>query len=390
MRKICLITGSRAEYGLLQWIASDLSKDDGVQFQLLVTGSHLETRLGETWTFIEEDGFKIDRKIPLNVREDSPLDIARAMSKALAGVAKVLCELEPDLLVLLGDRYEILAAAEAALLLRIPVAHLHGGEITEGAIDDSMRHAITKLSHLHFASCEEHRARIIQLGENPMHVWNTGSVALDGLERLSLMTRDEFCRDLNLQPSKKLLLCTFHPETLSESLPADEIGTVLSSLEKFPDANVVWTLSNADVGGEAINSRVLSYVGKKLNQRVAVSSLGQRRYLSALVAADVVVGNSSSGIIEAPAAGTPTVNIGDRQKGRRRGPTIIDCPTDEEKIVHAISRALSPEMANLASLRQSEFGSPGASRKICDIIRSHPLERLTLKKFHNIDTEQSP
>jgi UDP-hydrolysing UDP-N-acetyl-D-glucosamine 2-epimerase len=387
VRKICVVTGTRAEYGLLRWLLEEINVSSNTELQLVVTGSHLEPEFGETFRDIELDGFTISRKVPLELTNDSPLGVAHSLALAVIGMAETFSELSPDLLVVLGDRYEILAAAQAAMLLNVPIAHIHGGERTEGAIDEAIRHAVTKLSHLHFASCEEYEKRIIQLGENPLRVWNTGSIALDNFEKLNLITRSELLDTLNMEERRYLVLCTLHPETLQEISPDQFISPLLSVLSELEEANIIFTLGNADAGGKQINDAIKQFVTQHPNNTRVVISLGQVRYISALKSADLVVGNSSSGIVEAPSAGTVVINIGDRQRGRVRSNNIIDVSNTESEIRVALEKGLSVEVQNQAARVISPFGLPGASKKIFDVIANHDLDGILNKVFFDLNNE---
>ena len=303
----------------------EMQADPCIDLQLLVSGSHLAPEFGETWRQITADGFAIDAQVDMCLSSDEPVAVAKSMALGLAGFAEALDRLKPDLLVVLGDRYEALAAAEAAMLLRVPIAHIHGGEATEGAIDDSIRHAITKMAHLHFAAAELYRERILQLGEAPERVFTVGAPGLDHIDNTKLIDRRELERELGFQFGDRNLLVTYHPATLDPASPAAAVRRLLDALDRMPEVRVIMTKSNADVGGRAINAAIDDYASQRPGRVLAVSSLGQQRYLSVMAQVDAVVGNSSSGIIEAPAMGKPTVNIGPRQQGRVRAPSVIDC-----------------------------------------------------------------
>lgn len=391
-RRIAVVTGTRAEYGLLRGVIAELSARPDLELELVVTGSHLAEEFGGTRAEIDADGVAIAAAVPiLEGDDDSPLAIARAAGRAVTGIAEALGALHPDLVVLLGDRYEILAAGFAATLLRLPIAHIAGGEITEGAVDDALRHALTKLAHLHFPAAEEYRDRVLQLGEDPAHVVTVGATGLDALERVELLDRAALGSSLGVDlGAGRLAIATFHPETLADEDPADAIRPLLAALDAFPDLRVVITKANADVGGQRINEVLETYAAAHPERVTLVASLGQVRYLSFLVVADVVIGNSSSGIIEAPAAGTPTVNIGDRQLGRLRAPAILDVPNDAAAIEAAIARALAPELQQLAARRESPYGTPGAAARIVDVLARVDLDELRTKSFHTPDPKGRP
>ena len=381
-RKICVFTGTRAEYGLLYWLLKEMQADSRIDLKVLVSGSHLEPEFGETWREITADGFAIDAKVDMHLDSDAPVAVAKSMALGLAGCADALDQLKPDLLVVLGDRYEALAVAEAALLLRIPIAHIHGGEATEGAIDEQIRHAITKMAHLHFAAAEPYRERILQMGEAPERVFTAGAPGLDHIGNIKLLGRSDLERKLGFRFGERNLLVTYHPATLDRASPVISFRRLLDALDHLPEVNVVITKSNADVGGRAINAAIDTYAGERRERVLAVSSLGQQRYLSVIAQVDAVVGNSSSGIIEAPAMGKPTVNIGPRQQGRVRAPSVIDCADSTDAILAAIGCALSPSAQEIAARRESPYGRGGASKRIKDVLATVELDFLLAKRFH--------
>jgi UDP-hydrolysing UDP-N-acetyl-D-glucosamine 2-epimerase len=385
-RKICVFTGTRAEYGLLYWLLKEMQADSRIDLKVLVSGSHLEPEFGETWREIAADGFAIDAKVDMHLDSDAPVAVAKSMALGLAGCAEALDRLKPDLLVVLGDRYEALAVAEAALLLRIPIAHIHGGEATEGAIDEQIRHALTKMAHLHFAATEPYRERILQMGEASERVFTVGAPGLDHIGKTKLLDRNDLERELGFQFGERNLLVTYHPATLDPARPAETFRRVLDALDRLPEVHLILTKSNADIGGRAINSTIDDYARGRQGRVLAVSSLGQQRYLSVMAQVDAVVGNSSSGIIEAPAMGKPTVNIGPRQQGRVRAPSVIDCADDTVAILAAIGCALSPASKAMAARRESPYGRGGASRRIKDVLATVELDFLLAKRFHPLRT----
>ena len=386
-RKICIVTGTRAEYGLLYWLMKEMGADPDLQLQLIATGMHLSPEFGLTYQQIEADGFTIDAKVEMLLSSDSPVGIAKSMGLAVIGFADALDRLKPDILVALGDRFEILAAAQAAMVARIPIAHIHGGEATEGVIDEAIRHAVSKMSHLHFTAAEPYRKRVIQLGEAPERVFNTGAVGLDNLTQLNLLNRAELEKalDFKLSPAP-VILCTYHPVTLSEDGAGYVLGELLKALDRLPSARVIFTKGNADTGGRVINQMIDDYALKNPERVAAFLSLGQLRYLSLLREVDVVLGNSSSGIVEAPTACTPTVNIGDRQRGRLKAPSIIDCDESADSILIAIEKALSPEFQKVAAKGETYFGEAGASKRIKQVLKEASLEGILLKRFHDLET----
>lgn len=383
-RKVGVVTGTRADYGLLRWLMQDLRDDGGVELQVLATGMHLSPEFGLTVHELEADGFVAAARVEMLLSADTPVAIAKSVGLGVIGFADALERLRPDVLVVLGDRFEILAAVQAALLARIPVAHVHGGERTEGAVDESIRHAITKMAQLHFVAAEPYRRRVVQMGESPERVFNLGAPGLDALTRLPLLDRAALEARLSFRLSDPTFLVTFHPETLVESEPAAQFQHLLDALDAFPHAQVLLTRPNADTHGRALGALIDNYVAKRPGRALAVTSLGHQGYLSALKACAVVVGNSSSGIIEAPAVGCPTVNVGDRQAGRLRAASILDVPCRTQAIIGGIARALSPEFrAGLQSVA-SVYGQGNASRAIAQVLKKVDLAGLARKQFHDV------
>ena len=357
--------------------------------QVVATGSHLSPEFGLTAHEIEQAGFAIDRRIEILLSSDTGAGVAKSTGLGLIGFADAFQDLRPDLVVLLGDRFEILAAATAALLMRLPVAHLHGGEKTEGAFDDAIRHAITKMSNLHFVATEEYRQRVIQLGENPGDVHVVGALGLDGLIKAKRLTRQELEASLGFDLGARSMLVTFHPETLSPGMAERQVAELLAALDAFGDFPIVFTLPNADPEGRAITSLIESFVENHPKAR-AYPSLGQLRYQSLVATVDVVVGNSSSGIIEVPSLGRPTVNIGDRQKGRLRAASVIDCPPDRSEIRQAIDKALSADFQASLETVSNPYGTGGASDAIARVIAQTDLEALKQKTFHDLEFARGP
>ncbi len=340
MKKVAVFTSTRAEYGLLYWLMKDIDDHDLLQLQLLVSGTHLSETHGHTIDQILQDGFQVDAQIDLGLSElDQRIDVAHALGLATKGVADALLELAPDVLILLGDRYELLGAASAALVMGIPIFHLHGGEITEGAYDDSIRHAITKMATWHGVANEGYRERVIQMGEPAEKVYNVGAMGLDNIKRLPLLSQVELEEQLNFKFGEKSVLVTFHPVTNAES-PVEGFHELLSVLEECDDLHVIFTHPNADHGRMEIVKNINAFVAKYPGRSIVKDSLGQLKFLSALKYVDVLVGNSSSGIIEAPTMGTLSLNIGDRQKGRHRASTVIDCGCHLDDIQCALDKAL--------------------------------------------------
>jgi UDP-hydrolysing UDP-N-acetyl-D-glucosamine 2-epimerase len=382
-RKICVVTGSRAEYGLLHWLMQEIREDTRLKLQVVGTGMHFASRFGSTHREIEVDGFALDAKVNMLLKGNTPVAVTKSVGRCIIGFADVFENLRPDLLVVLGDRFEILAAAQAAMFARIPIAHIHGGELTEGAIDDSIRHALTKMSHLHFTAAEPYRRRVVQMGENPARVFNVGALGVDNVNRMKPLARHDFESAIGIELGECSLLVTYHPETL-EKRGGDAIGTLLAALDQFPQSRIIFTSPNADSGGQAIADSIGRYVAARPEHATLCPSLGQTLYLSALAHVDAVIGNSSSGIVEAPAAGVPTVNIGDRQKGRLRSTSVIDCEAKPVAITEAIRRALTPEFRRIAKATVPAYGAGDAAQRICEVLATFPLEQLARKAFHDV------
>lgn len=384
MRKICVITGTRAEYGLLSRLMRMIKEDSDLELQIIATNMHLQPEYGNTYKEIEADGFEIDCKVPMPKHTDDDLGIVKSMGEELKGLADAFERLQSDLIVILGDRYEMLMAASAALMFRIPVAHIHGGEITEGAFDDAIRHSITKMSHLHFASTEEYRQRIVQLGESPDRVFYVGAIGVDNIRKVQLMTKDEVEASLGFAIDKNTVLATYHPVTLADSNVEDDIDAFLSALKEFPNLKVIFTMPNSDTGSNLIAERINRYVAEYSERTIAFKSLGMKRYLSAIPHVAAVIGNSSSGIVEVPSFGVPTLNIGDRQKGRVSCESVVDCAGDKDSIVEGLKKVLSSEMALVAKCAKNSYDKPDTAKSIFEIIRNYPLDGLIQKKFYDL------
>lgn len=374
MRKIAVFTGTRAEYGLLYWLLKDIQADPTLELQLLVAAMHLSPEFGMTYQQIEADGFVITEKVEMLLSSDSAVGTAKSVGLGVIGFADALARMQPDVLVILGDRFEALAIAQTAMILRIPIAHIHGGEITEGAYDDAIRHAITKLSFLHFTSTETHRNRVIQLGESPSRVHNVGAVGLDHLQRSNLMSIDELASSLNFKLEQPYLLVTYHPVTLASEPAKESFINLLAALEQFPELQIILTYPNADDGGREIIPLLEDYAKKQPQRVLAIPSLGQLRYLSAVKHAAAVVGNSSSGIIEVPSFKVPTVNIGERQRGRLAANSVFPCAIDTDSIVTTLKATLYSNLSQVVN----PYGKGDASGAI--------LEHLKLAKLTEIKT----
>ena len=382
MRKVCVVTGTRADYGLLRWVMHGIKDSALLDLQLLVTGAHLSPEFGLTYRHIEEDGFTIDRTVEMLLSSDTAVGVSKSVGLAVAGIAEAFEELSPDIVVLLGDRYEMWAAGVAATIARIPIAHAHGGELTEGAIDDVIRHGLTKMSHLHFVSAPEFRDRVIQLGESPERIFVIGALGLDSVQRESLMSRNQLQSSLGAELGERNLLITFHPATLEFGSARSQMNSLLAALEFFTDINFFITMPNADMEGRGIVELIHEFAARTPRAKV-FTSLGQRRYHSLMHYVDAVVGNSSSGLIEAPFLKKATVNIGSRQDGRPRATSVIDCKPQKDSIVAAIQNVYQPEFQDKLNTVTNPYGLPGASTAMVEILESHPLEGILIKHFHD-------
>ena len=381
-RTIALVTGSRADYGLQYWLIDALNRDRDVNLQLIVTGSHLVDQFGRTVDQIRRDAFPIAAEVPMIAADDSEWAMARSTGDGVTGMADALQRLQPDLVVVPGDRFEILAAATAAMLMGIPVAHLHGGEVTEGAVDESIRHAVSKMSAVHFVSAEPYRRRLIRMGEDPARVHVVGAPGLDHFKRTPLPSREEMMASVGLDAAKPFLLVTYHPATRGDASPLAAVRQLTTALDQFRDHQLLITKANADAGGRAINGALEEYASAQQGRVALVASLGTPRYLSAVTHAAALVGNSSSALIEAPAAGTPTVNIGPRQQGRLRAASVIDCGEDRDAIAAAINQALATDFRQRTARVEPPYGRPDdAAGKMLALLRAIDIDQLRIKKF---------
>jgi UDP-N-acetylglucosamine 2-epimerase (non-hydrolysing)/GDP/UDP-N,N'-diacetylbacillosamine 2-epimerase (hydrolysing) len=388
-RRICVITGSRADYGHLFWLMREIQDDPALELQLIVTGSHLETSFGETYQEIEQHGFNINARIPLEQKDDSRVEITKAMGRGMIGFAEAFKTLNPDIVVILGDRFEIFTAASAALMANLPIAHIHGGEVTEGALDDSLRHAITKLAHAHFAVTQDYGNRIIQMGEAPERVFITGVPGLDNIDQLDLPDQATLEQELGIDLGESFFLVTYHPETIGQHDPARATRELIQALAEFPKHRVLITGVNADPDHQPIKDGFKLYAAQHPTQVHLRTSLGTRLYLAAMKFCSCVIGNSSSGIIEAPALNIPTVNIGNRQKGRLRAPSIIDCSSEHTAIQKAIEKTLGNDFRHSLKNMQPPYGRGGASKDIKNHLKDLNLELISLKKFNDIKPEKA-
>ena len=380
MKKICVVTGTRAEYGLLRWVMEGIIQSPVLELQLIATGMHLSPEFGLTINVIEDDGFHVDRKVEMLLSSDTAVGITKSMGLGIIGFADALEELKPDLMLVLGDRYEIFCAASAAMIARIPIAHLHGGETTQGAFDEAIRHSITKMSHLHFVAAEGYRERVIQLGEEPERVFNVGGLGIDSILRLPLLTREELETALDFKFHRRNLLITFHPVTLEQNTCVKQMDELLAALSELDNTGLIFTMPNSDTGGRVLFRQIEDFCHLHSNAK-AYTSLGQLRYLSCIQHCDGVVGNSSSGLAEVPSFTKGTINIGDRQLGRLRATSVIDCEPDRQAITAALFYLFSDEFQRQLPATKSPYGDGGASEAVVKAIERAPLNSLLKKRF---------
>ncbi|WP_141046795.1 UDP-N-acetylglucosamine 2-epimerase [Aliarcobacter cryaerophilus] len=383
MKKVCVVTGTRAEYGLLYWLLKEIEADKELELQLIATGMHLSPEFGLTYKEIEKE-FKINKKIEMLLSSDTSVGISKSMGLAQISFAESYDELKPDIVIVLGDRYEIFSATSAAMIARIPIAHIHGGEKTEGAFDESIRHSITKMSHLHFTATEEYKNRVIQLGEHPSRVFNVGGMGIENIKRLKLLSKDEFEKSIEFKLNSKNILVTFHPVTLENSTAKEQFQQLLDAIDELEDTNIIFTKANSDTDGRVINQMIDEYVTKNFQKSVQFTSLGQLRYLSALQYVDAVVGNSSSGLAEAPSFRIGTINIGDRQKGRIKASSVIDCEANKNSIVKVFAKLYSKEFQNSLINVKNPYGDGYASKRIVEILKNVDLKNILKKSFYDL------
>lgn len=386
MRKICVITGTRAEYGLLYWVMKSIERQPDLNLQLIVTGMHLCTEFGLTFKQIEKDGFLINKKIEILLSSDTPTGISKSMGLGMIAFSEAFNELNPDIILVLGDRFEIFSAVSAAMIARIPIAHCHGGEATEGLIDESIRHSITKMSQIHFCSTEDYKKRIIQLGESPKFVQNVGALGIENINKLNLLSKRDFEDSISFKLDKEFsFLVTLHPVTLENSTSFDQVSQLLKALDKIDNCKIIFTKSNSDTDGRIINDMVDEYVFKNSEKSVCFSSLGQLRYLSALQHVDCVIGNSSSGLIEVPSFKIATVNIGDRQRGRIMGASVIQCSPLCNQIVKAITKGISENFKHSVLLNSTNpYGKGNSSNLIVNTLKNIDLTNILKKRFYDL------
>ena len=386
MKRIGIMTGTRAEYGLLKPLMQEINKDNDLELYLIVSGMHLSPEFGMTYQEIEEDGFEINAKVEMLLSSDSPAGISKSIGLGVIGFADEFQRADLDMLILLGDRYEALSAAICAMVMRIPIAHLHGGELTEGAIDEGIRHSITKMSYLHFTSTEQYRNRVIQLGENPERVFYVGALGVENIKKINLMTKEELERSIHFEIDENTVVVTYHPVTLENNTVEEQFLNLLKVLDRNPKIRMIFTKANADTNGRIVNELIDKYAAQNSERACAFVSLGQKRYLSALKYCRIVIGNSSSGIIEAPSFGKPIINIGDRQKGRICADSVINCGYTQQEIQQAMETALTEEFENKASNCRNPYEKENTAANIISVIKDYLLnDKIKLKKgFYDI------
>lgn len=384
-RKICVVTGSRADYGLLRWVMEGIQQSETLELQIIATGTHLSPQFGMTVDVIEADGFYVDRKVEMLLSSDTSVSVTKAMGLGMIGFADALADLHPDMILLLGDRFELLSAATAATVARIPIAHIHGGETTEGAFDEAIRHSITKMSHLHFVAAEPYRKRVIQLGEQPERVFQVGGLGIDSINRLELLSQQQLEEDLNITFQSRNLLVTFHPVTLENRTSEGQMRELLAALGELESTGLIFTMPNSDTDGLVLFKQIEEFCAKHIYAHY-FTSLGQLRYLSCMSHVDGVVGNSSSGLLEAPSFKIGTVNIGDRQRGRLKAKSVIDCEPQRLAIKRALGKLFSDEFRLLVERVENPYGTGKASTKVIDILDTVAPTNLIKKEFFDLES----
>ncbi len=382
-RKICVITGSRADYGLLRWVMQGIKDDPELTLQVIATGMHLSSVFGMTYRDIEEDGFHIDASVEILLSEDTPLGIAESIASGISGCAKAFDHLKPDIILVLGDRFEIFAAATSALVTKIPVAHIHGGESTVGAFDEAFRHSITKMSQVHFVATEEYRRRVIQLGENPMSVNLVGGLGIENINRLKLLGKEELEISLGIKIQSKSLLITYHPVTLENESTEQQMKELLTALSNLNSTTLIFTMPNADTGGSLLTKMIEEFT-RKFDNAYAFQSLGQLRYLSCIAQVDGVVGNSSSGLTEVPSFKKGTINIGTRQRGRLQALSVINCPPEAKHISDALKKLYSEDFRSTLDGTINPYGEGDASNKVVKVLKNVKLTGIVQKTFYDL------
>jgi len=382
--KICVITSSRAEYGLLYWLMKEVKASNIFKLQLIVTGMHLSQEFGSIYKEIKKE-FKVDKKIEILLSSDTSIGVSKSMGLTQISFSEAYEELKPDIILVLGDRYEIFSAAASAMIAKIPIAHIHGGELTQGAFDESIRHSITKMSHLHFTATKKYKERVIQLGEDPKKVFNVGGLGVENIKKNTILNKDEFEKSINFNLNVRNILVTFHPVTLENKTSKKQFQELLDAIEKLKNTNIIFTKSNSDTDGRIINKMIDNYVARNTHKSISFASLGQSRYMSALKYVDAVVGNSSSGLLEAPSFKIGTVNIGDRQKGRIKAKSVIDCLANKTEIKKAIDKIYTKKFQELLKKVKNPYAKGKTSKKIVNILKKIPFPISVKKKFHDIE-----
>lgn len=382
-RKVCVVTGGRSDYGLLKWLMKAIQNDKELELQVIATGMHLSPKFGSTLSEIEQDGFEVNEKIECLGVNDSVLETTNAIAKTMTGCSQAYSRLRPDLVLVLGDRFEVFAAVSAALVANIPVAHLHGGEVTSGAIDESFRHAITKMSALHFVSNKDYQRRVLQMGENPKNVFIVGGLGVDAILKVQPISKEQLSKELGISFQSKSLMVTFHPETTTDNSSMAKIAEVLKALAKLTDTTLIFTAPNADFGNSMITDLIIRFV-KDNKDSYFFESLGQNYYFSMLTHVDGVLGNSSSGLTEVPSFKKGTINIGDRQKGRIQAASVINSPANEISVSAAIDQLFSKEFQQALANTANPYGDGGASQRILQILKKAPLDGITFKVFNDV------
>ncbi len=384
-RKICVVTGTRAEYGILYPLIKKISTHKELELQLIVTGMHLSPEFGLTYKEIEKD-FIINKKVEMLLSSDTAIGISKSMGLAQISFSECYEELKPDIVVVLGDRYEIFSCVSTAMIFNIPIAHIHGGETTQGAYDESIRHCITKMSHLHFTSTEDYKNRVIQLGENPNRVFNVGALGVENIKHLPSMTKEKFENSIDFKLNNKNILVTFHPVTLENNTAQEQFQEILNALDSLNDTSIIFTKANSDTNGRVINKMIDQYVSNKKNS-VAFTSLGMERYLCALQHIDAVVGNSSSGLLEAPSFKIPTINVGDRQKGRIQASSVVNCEPNENSILKALDIIYSSSFQNNLKNTKNPYEGYETSNNIITTLLETNLDTIIKKSFWDIEND---
>ena len=383
-RKICAVTGTRAEYGLLYWLMKSIEDNPKLELQIITTGMHLSPEFGLTFREIEEDGFNIDKKVEMLLSSDTPSAISKSTGLGLIGFADAFHELNPDVLVLLGDRFEVLSAAIAATFAKIPISHIHGGETTEAAFDEAIRHSITKMAWWHFVAADEYKKRVIQLGEAPKRVFNVGGLGVDAIKKTKLFSKKELMNKTDIHFGTKNLLITYHSVTLENQTSKKHFQALLDTLHDLEDVYLIFTMPNADSDGRIIKQMIDEFVSSHKDRSIAFTSMGRLNYLSTLKFVDGVVGNSSSGLAEAPTFKIGTVNISDRQKGRLKAKSVIDCDPTKESIKNGVDMLYSKDFQKMLPSVANPYGEGDATEKIMNVLKNEPVPEEPKKEFYDL------